>query len=434
VKTLVAGLLVGAALALLSAVSSPAGAAQDAPRHVFDLVPHFTHSSRLAPANRTSTASGFNCVSTCSSYESTINQYFTDVAADNGLTTNVYSVATQYSSIQYDETFAGSYVETHPFPTANGCQDNFDKYCVTDSQLQQEIGNVIERNGWPKFSLTTLYFIFTPANVGVCFLSGQPSKTNDCTTNRFCAYHTWNGGSFFYAVEPDAAQIFGCDPGEEPAGNHADATINTISHEQNEAITDPIQNGWRANDGPSQTPGDEMADLCQRDFGTPLGTTPNGESYNQVINGHDYYLQLEYSNSDGGCVPYLGGPVTAASQGSGPLVYENGTVMTSNAVYAIYWVPTAPANRALPTISGRAKVGKKLTASHGGWSNAPKFTYRWLRCSSVGTSCTGISKATASSYTLVKADAHHRIEVRVTATNMAGHARATSAPTSTVKS
>jgi hypothetical protein len=28
----------------------------------------------------------------------------------------------------------------------------------------------------------------------------------------------------------------------------------------------------------------------------------NGAEYNQTINGHHYYLQLEYSNQDRGCI------------------------------------------------------------------------------------------------------------------------------------
>jgi len=428
---------VGGAL-VVSTVSATAGAAREVPHPVLGLVPHSAHATRIAPARRTSRAEGFNCVVSCSAYEATINQYFTDVAAASGSTDNVYSVATQYSNIQYDETFAGSYVDGHPFPMTGGCQDGFDKYCVTDQQLQMEIGRMIAAHNLPTFSQTTLYFIFTPAHVGVCFLAGHASKANGCTTNEFCAYHS-DATSFLYAAEPDASAVEGelCGSGEAPAGNGADDTINTISHEQNEAITDPINSGWKANDGPNQAPKDEMADLCAYDFGgTPLGGAAGAE-YNQVINGHDYYLQLEYSNEDGGCVPYLGGPVTAPSDphdGSGPLVYGSGEVMTTNTVYAIYWVPAPPVNNQLPTISGAAKVGKKLTASHGKWSNLPKYTYRWLRCSSAGTSCKGISKATGSSYTLVKADARHEIAVQVTATNMAGSARATSAPTGTVKS
>src|SRR5206468_946788 len=116
--------------------------------------------------------------------------------------------------------------------------------------------------------------------------------------------------------------------------------------------------------------GPEIGDLCAYDFGTPLADA-SGAQYNQVINGHNYLLQLEYSNADGGCVPYLGGPVTAPNpllvNGSGPLAYQNiggnAPVMLTNTAYAIYWVPVAPTNLTLPKIRGRAKVGHRLLAS-----------------------------------------------------------------------
>ena len=37
-------------------------------------------------------------------------------------------------------------------------------------------------------------------------------------------------------------------------------------------------------------------------WGTALGTAPNGALYNQVIDGHDYYLQQLYSNATETCV------------------------------------------------------------------------------------------------------------------------------------
>jgi hypothetical protein len=419
---------------VLSAVSSPAGAAEKGSPHLLGIVPRTAHPHPPAPPRRATTATHFNCVVSCSAYEAAINQYFTDVAAANGATDNVYSVATQYSGIQYSETFGGSYVDGSPYPTTKTCRDGFDTYCVTKPQLEAEIKRVISMpsHRWPIGSTTAVYFIFTPANVGVCRHPGT-RRGNECTVNAFCAYH-WSTSSFIYAVVADgaASEGNGCDTGQAPVGNAVDDTLSLISHEQNEAITDPYGDAWRANDGPNR---DEIADLCAYDFGsTPLGGAPGAE-YNQVINGHNYWLQLEYSNQDSGCVPYLGGPVTAPDprDGVGPLAYQNGAVMTTNTIYAIYWVPAPPANKQLPAITGVAKVGKKLTASHGTWSNLPKFAYRWLRCSAAGTSCTGIAKATGSSYTLVKADAHHTLEVRVTAKNEAGRANAISAPSRVVK-
>jgi hypothetical protein len=46
--------------------------------------------------------------------------------------------------------------------------------------------------------------------------------------------------------------------------------------------------------------GNEIGDKCAWNFGTALGSTGSGE-YNQVINGHDYYLQQEWSNVSSGC-------------------------------------------------------------------------------------------------------------------------------------
>ena len=409
---------------VLSAASSPAG----------------------ATAAKQTKALGFNCVSSCADYESTIDQFFTDVAADSGLTTNVYSTLTQYSNIQYNTTFAGSYVDGSPFPTTR-CHDGFDKYCVTDKQLQAEIAKVIAAKGWPTGTTTDLYFIFTPANVGVCQHAGRAIDGVPCTTNVFCAYHGGTSTSFIYAVEPDDAAVFGggCDTGQSPAGNSADPTLSTISHEQSEAITDPYGDGWTSDDPetymgvPNAFLGSENGDLCSWNFGDSLGTTLDGQEYNQVINGHDYFLQQEYSNADGGCVQHAGGTPTIFDSsnplyaGVGPLADHGGTVMTSTTVHAIYWVPVAPANGRLPRIGGIAKVGKKLRAFHGTWSNSLSFTYRWLRCSSSGTSCTGIKGATGSSYTLTQADAGHRVEVRVTATNQAGRVNAISAPTLKVR-
>jgi hypothetical protein len=449
VKVAVAIVVAAGALAL-GVTSSMAGAAPAA-SHPIRFLRHAalaTHASRLSATARTTKSAGFTCISACSKYESTINQFFSDVAAASlaGAADNVYSVATQYPNILNSTTFGGSFVDGTPYPTTTTCHDGFDKYCVTDTQLQAEIGKVVAGHHWPRRSQAAMYFIFTPAHVGICIKKGRAAG-NACTTNYFCAYHSYSStGSFIYAVEPDAAAVAdnACDSGAAPAGNHADDTLSSISHEQMEAITDPLGDlsGWTSDDPetyegiPNFFKGSEIGDLCAYNYGTPLGATPGGQPYNQVINGHDYFLQQEYSNADAGCVQYLGGtptnfpPTDSRYEGVGPLVYHDGPVMTTNQVYAIYWVPARPANKTLPTISGSAKTGKMLKASHGTWSNLPKFAYRWLRCSPAGRSCKGIAKG--SSYVLTADDAHHKIEVQVTATNAIGHASATSPRTRTV--
>jgi hypothetical protein len=462
VKIFASGMLVAVAIAVaLGITTATSGAAAEAHR-ALGAVPHHAvphHAGATLRATAAKKAAGFTCGASCSSYKTAIDKYFTDVAAASGSMTNVYGVANQYcqgvatfpptascgaspSPISYNSAFGGSYVDGRAYPSS-ACNDAVtirlihyaDKFCLTDAQLQNEIKKAIAANGWPTDS-TRLFFIFTPANVGICQFAGRASGANECSTNAFCAYHNFTQWNIIYAVVPDDAQIpdGGCDSGSAPVGHGTDASLSSISHEHNEAITDPYLNGWKAADN------SENGDLCAYNFGAPLGTTPSLQEYNQVINGTEYWLQQEYSNADNGCLQQPGGtvsPILSPPPGypplSGPLVYSGGPVMTTNTVYAIYWIPAAPANTVLPKVAGTTKVGKRLTASRGAWSYSPKsYTYRWLRCSSAGTSCKSIPTATRSAYTLVKTDIRHRVEVRVTATNMAGSANAISAPTNVV--
>jgi hypothetical protein len=94
-----------------------------------------------------------------------------------------------------------------------------------------------------------------------------------------------------------------------------------------------------------------------------------------------------------------------------------------------------PGNLALPVISGTALTGQSLTTTNGSWTPADTtFAYSWLRCTdntSVG-SCTTITGATASSYTIVGADTGKYIRSRVTGTTGAGSDYASSAPSAIV--
>ncbi len=230
--------------------------------------------------------------SVSANYQSIINGFFQNVAADSGKTSNVYWSDTQYSNIQYSSSFAGSYVDTNPFP-ANGCSDSYTSVCLSDAQLQAELQKVMTANGWTG-GATKEYFIFTPKNVGSC--SGS-----SCAFSQFCAYHSWIGSgssATMYANMPYAAFVpSACDSGQHPNNDDADATLNVTSHEHNETITDPQGSAWY------DKRGYENGDKCAWKFGTALGTTGgSGTSYNQVIGTGKYYLQQEWSNKSSGCV------------------------------------------------------------------------------------------------------------------------------------
>jgi hypothetical protein len=228
-------------------------------------------------------------------YQTTIDGFFRNVAADSNKASNVYFSDTQYydtinGNILYSSSFGGSVADTDKFP-ANGCRDRYTRVCLTDRQLQTEIGNVVKANNLPT-GTGTEYFLFTPKNVGSCF-------SQYCAYSYFCAYHSNIGSgntAILYANMPYAAFVSpACGSGESPNGNDADSTINVTSHEHNETITDPFGTAWY------DSSGYEDGDKCAWNFGAPLGGGAGAE-YNQVIGSGHYYLQQEWSNHSSGCV------------------------------------------------------------------------------------------------------------------------------------
>ncbi len=221
-----------------------------------------------------------------SGYSTLVDQYFGDVAADSGKTSNVYYTETQYSGIQYKSTFAGSAVDTDPLP-ASGCSDSASSVCVSDAQLATEVSHFTSSHGLPQNS-TTEYFVYFAPGVGSCLGSAG------CAFVNYCAYHN-SSGSLIYANMPYVENVSGCDAGHHPNSQLGDATINVTSHEHNESITDEFGNAWY------DVQGYEDGDKCAWSWGAWLGGS-GSTVYNQSINGHHYALQLEYSNRDRGCV------------------------------------------------------------------------------------------------------------------------------------
>ena len=222
-------------------------------------------------------------------YDTLVNQYFKDVAADSGKQSNVYFTATQYSGIQYASSFAGFGYDTDALPPS-GCSYSGASICLTDAQLQQVVSNYVNKNGLPH-GPTNQYFLFTAPGVGSC------SDASHCAFTGYCAYHGWIGSGsseIIWANQPYVENVSGCDAGHHPNAQPGDAVLNVVSHEHNEAITDPNGNAWY------DLRGYENGDKCAWSWGSPTGS--GSTAYNQTINGHHYMLQLEYSNADRGCV------------------------------------------------------------------------------------------------------------------------------------
>ncbi len=93
----------------------------------------------------------------------------------------------------------------------------------------------------------------------------------------------------------------------------------------------------------------------------------------------------------------------------------------------------APANTALPAVSGVADEGQTLTASEGSWTGSPtSYGYQWEDCDTAGEACSSVGGATSSTYRLVSGDVGHTVRVVVTARNEDGSTEASSEATATV--
>ena len=231
-----------------------------------------------------------------STYRSLVTRFFQDVAHDNGKTSNVYYSATQYSSsagnIKYTVNFHTPYLDRHGLPLS-GCTNSVTTWCLSNQQLKDEIARDVKENAWV-INSNSVVFLFTGYGIGSCYDSTL------CSFGQYCAYHaniTINNVQLQFANMPYMDTLpYACDSGNYPNSDQAaDSAINMASHEHLEAITDPTTSAWY------DSRGAENGDKCVWNFGTILGGTI-GHKYNQVINGHHYYLQGEWSNRRSACV------------------------------------------------------------------------------------------------------------------------------------
>ena len=251
-------------------------------------------------------------------YVSGLETFFTDLAHDSGGHQNVDSVTAQYNDLtgafaRYQTTFGGVVVDTDPYPPAQCPQAAPLTACLTDAQIQAELENVVASHGL-KTDLSHEYFLLTPPGVATCFTNDGTASPpfGGCSAGEprnlefFCAYHENSTLSpmLIYADDPFVATNRGCEDGNNPTGSIAGGEIQGgLSHEQNESTSDPVPNdAWTNGAGALQ--GSEIGDQCGGQFGTPLGTH-NGAKYNQVINGHFYWFQEEWSNQTHSCLQRL---------------------------------------------------------------------------------------------------------------------------------
>ncbi len=238
-------------------------------------------------------------------YEPLIKQFLVDVAHDSVSPHNAFSTLTQYhdargpgsARIAYDpatdslDLNASFPARRHQCASPSGIAT-----CITDLQLERQLDGVIGAANRTARGLSNIWFVFLPPDVDNCVSPGQ------CATTVFAGFHSefdLGHGPTVYVPIPDPTVEFIPPPGSDPEGNpEAEATIDTVAHEAEEAVTDPYGTGWMDPNG------FEVADKCENgpQQGAPLGFAPDGSPYNQLINGHQYLFQDMWSNAATGCV------------------------------------------------------------------------------------------------------------------------------------
>lgn len=263
-----------------------------------------------------------------SGYEAAITEYLENVAADSGLSTNVYSVSAQYEGSNghatYADSFGGSVDDENAYPTSGTCPAYTGFHgaeytaCISDAKMKAEVAAVVASQEWPS-GLGAEYYVILPPHVGSCF---GTTSTSGCFDKEFCAYHSFvSSPKLVYAnISYSPEDPSGCGVGEYPNGHangNVDDTFSSLSHEANESITDPELNAWFDEEGFEN--GDECRNtLFEEDYGPPLGGSA-GSLFNQSIDGAHYYLQQEWSNDIEDCAQRVG-PAEPVIANPGPVL------------------------------------------------------------------------------------------------------------------
>jgi PKD repeat protein len=269
------------------------------------------HSAMLTPIFwRPPTAPAFP-----TGYVAKIEQFFTDLAAASGATSNFLSVSTQYydtlgagQNWVNDDIVAGSpLIDTNSYPTSSpgSCVSPLgsSRPCVTDAGLQSELSAYITAHHLPT-GLGREYVAYFPPGIDSCFDGGGIGDSANCSGTGYCGYHSYLSASGTeYINEPDNGDAaYGASCGFGWVSNDAaTTTLNTTSHEISESITDPELNGWY-----DPGSGEENGDICAWSFvqgdaadSQRLDVSPGNT--NNAINGDSYIVQAEWDNARNTC-------------------------------------------------------------------------------------------------------------------------------------
>jgi hypothetical protein len=173
-------------------------------------------------------------------------------------------------------------------PTANEITDTGTSTSLSDTDIR----NIVDRNvGFGKltYDANGLYFVITSSNVN--------ENTGFCT--QYCGWHTAGNvtaGHVRYSFVGNANRcLSACAAQSVSPNNNAgiDGAVSVLSHELEEANTDPDLNAW------FDSRGAENADKCAWTFGHAQYPTGNGSWANMAFGGHNWMIQRNVLKTGG---------------------------------------------------------------------------------------------------------------------------------------
>jgi LPXTG-motif cell wall-anchored protein len=166
---------------------------------------------------------------------------------------------------------------------------------ITDQQITQELQAQINAGHLPAPDANTLYMVHYPAGMSISMPDGNGGTATSC--KQFCAYHSTiqhSPTTILYGTIPNVTTD-GCELGCGPIGGGFNNTTSVASHELVEATTD-ADVGLAQNYGPPlgwydpQGQDGEIGDIC------------NGMQGTITSQNKSWTVQLEWSNTHGGCI------------------------------------------------------------------------------------------------------------------------------------
>lgn len=172
---------------------------------------------------------------------------------------------------------------------AGSTTDNYSQgTSLSDAQIQSVVASAISSGRLPK-DTSAVYFVLTSADV--------TASSGFCS--QYCGWHTHgtiSGSDIKYSFigNPDRCPSSCEEQTTSPNGNAgADGMASIISHELEEAVSDPDLNAWYDRRGA------ENADKCAWTYGS-TSTASNGSLYNVTLGGMKYLIQQNWVDAGGG--------------------------------------------------------------------------------------------------------------------------------------